>query len=102
MLIYLLIVGPAERGNVPASAGQPRRRFIRKAAAVSLATDTSDVLSNEDDEIKIRGAAQRVSDDQSDGMERRQGLSLLTRLGDGGGGNAGKGGVGAGGHRNRK
>lgn len=66
-----------------------------------MASDTSASLNDMGDEIRIRGAAQRITDDYSDVPDRRQ-VSLLARLGDGGGGNPGRSGVGAGGHRNRK
>lgn len=101
-----LAVGSSERGIiVPSSTGQPRKRFVRRGlsiqGAASLATDPSRSLNDNGDEIRIRGAAQRITDDYSDGSDRRQ-VSLLARLGDGGGGNPGISGVGAGGHRNRK
>lgn len=66
-----------------------------------MATDTSVSLNDMGDEIRIRGAAQRVFDNGSEGPDRRQ-VSLLARLGDGGGGKSGKSGVGTVGHRNRK
>lgn len=101
-----LAVGSSDRGIiVPSSTGQPRKRFVRRGlsiqGAASLATDPSRSLNDNGDEIRIRGAAQRITDDYSDGSDRRQ-VSLLARLGDGGGGNPGISGVGAGGHRNRK
>jgi len=93
------------RSTVPTATGQPRKRFDRRGlsiqGAASLATDTSGSLDDMGDEIRIRGAAQRVFDNGSEGPDRRH-VSLLARLGDGGGGKSGKSGVGTVGHRNRK
>ena len=98
--------GQSEQGNIPLPAGQPRQRFIRGGISIkgtaSLATDMSGSLDVEEDEFKIRGAAQRVKDDHLDGSNASQSVSLLARLENGGGGTAGKNGVGARGHRIRQ
>ena len=67
-----------------------------------MATDMSGSLDVGEDEFKIRGAAQRVKDDHLDSSNASQSVSLLARLENGGGGTAGKNGVGARGHRIRQ
>ena len=69
-----------------------------------MATDMSGSLDVGEDEFKIRGAAQRVKDDhlRVDSSNASQSVSLLARLENGGGGTAGKNGVGARGHRIRQ